>query len=220
MGKPQPWGGLQCHARRSSARKVETPPVEEDPPREQRTMAQRRVKGLEPCPACGKLIAPARRKVRHDLTPECLVRRTEAAYKARGWIQLSAPSWIECMKEAGVPLEMAPGGVHLEPRLVPSTKGPAKQAVVHDEVAHNEAYVPATAVRIVGALRRTQMPKGFRVRAVRALWDQDHVVDAIETIKSLGGRALGFIHRMVVKHEEEKGLTVQGKESDATEAEA
>ncbi len=168
-------------------------------------------RGYENCPACGKVIMPGRRKVRHDETPECLVIRTHAHYKARGWIPLSAALGA-VLREAGCPVEFAPGGTHLEPRLVPLPPKPRdevpeqaavrpKHGVVHDEVAHELPFAPASVVRLVHAFAR--MPRDFRLRAVRVLWKREEIGDAIDAIARLGGRVTGFVHRMVVQAEED-----------------
>lgn len=172
-------------------------------------------KGLEPCPACGKTVAPAQRKTPHPETAECLVIRTHAAYKARGWVPLGTVNWEKILVSAGVPVEHAPGGTHLEPRLVPTGKetGP-KNVVVHDEVTHETAFAPASAIMVISALARLRLPADFRARAVRALWQREDVPEAVDTIRRLGGRVTGFVHRLVVDAEEKNEAAAQAIERE------
>lgn len=155
-------------------------------------------KGLEPCPACGKVVRPAQRaQPQHAETAECLVIRTQNAYRDRGWVPLTE-TLAAVLTAAGCEVEFAPGGAHLEPRLVPRTRG--LNRVVHDEVVHDTPFAPTTAVRLVRALGR--MPHDFRVRAMRALIRDPDIADSIDAIARLGGRTTGFVHRMVLAAEE------------------
>lgn len=158
-------------------------------------------KGLEPCPVCGKIVRPLHRMIPHPETAECLVIVTQAAYQARGWVPLT-DALAASLKAAECPVEWAPGGTHLEPRLVPlePPKGcrPINR-VEHDEVAHDTAFAPAAVVRLASALAK--MPTDFRVRAMRALARDPDIADSIDAIARLGGRVTGFVHRMVVAAE-------------------
>jgi len=159
-------------------------------------------KGLEPCPACGKVVRPLHRLVPHPETAECLVIRTQNAYRDRGWVPLTE-TLAGILEAAECIVERAPGGTHLEPRLVPADVPRGTRPlnrVVHDEVTHDVPFAPAASVRLVRALAK--MPTDFRVRAMSALSKDPDIADSIDAIARLGGRVTGFVHRMVVAAEE------------------
>ncbi len=180
-----------------------------------------KMRGAGPCPACGKSILPQRRRVPHPDTPECLVIRTQAAYKARGWMPLSEALGAT-LRDAGIPVEYAPGATHLEPRLIPREQGTSLEAqgqpknlVRHDEVVHDVPFAPVAVARLVKALAKT--PRDFRLRAVRALWQEEDIGEAIDAIQRLGGRVTGFVHRLVLAAEAKTEAAAQGpSRTDAT----
>lgn len=188
--------------KRTMSRRGSKKPAAPAPPPKPVLRPKGLTKGLEPCPACGKIVRPLHRMTPHPETPECLVIRTQNAYRDRGWVPLTE-ALAAILTAAECPVELAPGGTHLEPRLVPVLvpKGTRPMnRVEHDEVVHDTPFAPAGSVRLVRALAR--MPTDFRVRAMRALIQDPDIADSIDAIARLGGRVTGFVHRMVVAAEE------------------
>ncbi len=164
-------------------------------------------KGLAHCPVCNKVIRPASRAVPHPETPECKATVVRLAYLARGWGETRDATQAKILDEAGVPVEWAFGGTHVE-QLPTGEKGRFGEPLYKDEWRnHLVAFTPVNALRASGLLVRTQLPAEFRRRAIKALWDRPDLMDAIDAVKRLSSTGYRTpIWQAVVAAEEAKGV--------------
>lgn len=149
---------------------------------------------------CGARYAPWRRKTPHEGSSTCAARVVQRAYEARGWVQLENRALGELAERACVPIEWALGGLHDETRAIDGRGG--LESVT---VQHNVPFVPRGVFRVWRLLARQRFDSAFRARAIKALWDREDLLDALESAKALS-RVLStrLVHESVVMAEEER----------------
>ncbi len=143
----------------------------------------------------------------HPTTNACKTQQVNARYEARGWTQVNA-TYAVILREAGVPCEDAPAGIHqTEVAVGAEEKGSFRKLKTRwVEGVHDVTFAPRPALRVLIALKNlpSTVNKDFRRRAVGALWQEgEHILAAIDTVKRLGGNAPSYIWKMIVTAEEE-----------------
>lgn len=162
---------------------------------------------MPPCEKCGSRY---RRDTEH--TPaDCIVAVTQSTMLARDWVPVPAGRWVEVVKSAGIPHEFAPGHVVLE-------RDPATDRHTMRTSTADAMFVPRVAISVIHALSSIRMPDPFRERAVAALWSRDDIPAALEAIDRLGGRAMGFIHQLVLQAEEDSARVAEASQHGGEES--
>lgn len=142
-------------------------------------------KGLEPCPSCGKIVDPTRRRVPHPETKECLVRRTIANYTERGMVNVGA-QLADVLQDCGIAYEKAPGSVRTEMEF--------------SETVFDGFYVPESAATAVRALSRLQLPPRLRRFVIPLLITHPDYVLALDTVRRLDGGAVKWLRKLANEH--------------------
>lgn len=145
-------------------------------------------KGLERCHACGVTVRPKGRKVPCPETPQCRARVIHAGYALRGWAETFNVTQGKILEEAGVPVEWAPAGVHVEQRDK-GERGRHGEVLYEDEwTNHDVAFAPNAALRAVGIMKLVQVAPALRRRAIKAFYEHPEFIDALDSLKRLRGK--------------------------------
>lgn len=164
-------------------------------------------KGLVRCAKCDRVYA-SRRATPHEDGPECQAQQITNAYESKGWRQVFNVTQGKMLEAAGVPVEWALAGVHVEESPTRFDEfgrvDRDKPKAVH--VQHKVAFAPLSAIRCVNLFVRVKLTPAMRHRALRVLWNRPESLDAIDSTKRLGGRAMSAIHQLTVAAEQEDGV--------------
>lgn len=132
-------------------------------------------RGLERCSECGKVVRPAARKVPHEKSPECFLRRVAQLYKDRGWVRAHGGHG-PVIARAELPMERAPISYY----------------EVHSESEvrieyHMGSWAPTLAVRAAEALVHQRLSKENRALLVRRMHDDETLFAAVDAVVRCGG---------------------------------
>ncbi len=150
-------------------------------------------RNLTRCPACDMVVKIVRR-VPHDQTPQCLVRRTHAAYQERGWTDVSF-THARMFKECGIPTEMAMGRLE-SVQLPPPEDSPRPHFAALgpiEERAVECPFAPLEANRAMQSIVGMKLSAFQRRNAFKAILADPDIITALDAVRRLNGDVHAYV---------------------------